>query len=78
MQQLIGSTDLTLCNYLLTLQSHTEIAEVIQAQLGSDKSDARLSEFTAQFIKRKDAAEAALAKKSGGKSKKKKAGKNAQ
>uniref|UniRef100_A0A7S1SLK9 GYF domain-containing protein n=1 Tax=Tetraselmis chuii TaxID=63592 RepID=A0A7S1SLK9_9CHLO len=50
MQALTGKTDLTLIEFLLTLASGGEVAEYTQMYLGSS---AKVSAFTAEFIRRK-------------------------
>ncbi|KAL4426106.1 hypothetical protein ABPG77_002692 [Micractinium sp. CCAP 211/92] len=60
MRELTGSADVTLCEFLLTVESNSELAEYCTLYLGSSPAVAR---FAAEFMKRK-LAEAAAASKS--------------
>jgi cell wall-associated NlpC family hydrolase len=67
MRGLTGSADITLCEFLLTVESNSEVAEYCTLYLGNNPAVAR---FASEFMKRK-LAEAAAAKS--GKSRKAKA-----
>jgi len=61
MEKLIGSRDVTLCEFLMTVESNSEVAEYVATYLGGTPASAT---FSAEFLKRKLAEQAAA---SGGK-----------
>lgn len=77
MQELLGHSDLTLCQYLMTQQSNSEIAMIIAQNMKRDASDAKVAEFTKEFINRKAEAENAAVKKGNARRQRKKQAKQA-
>ncbi len=61
MQELTGSTDVTLCEFLMTVESNSEVAEYVSTYLGATPTAAK---FTAEFLKLKLAEQASSGKKS--------------
>jgi hypothetical protein len=61
MQDLTGSTDVTLCEFLMTVESNSEVAEYVSTYLGATPTAAK---FTAEFLKLKLAEQASTGKKS--------------
>lgn len=71
MQQLMGSRDVTLCEFLMTLESNFEVAEYVATYMGETPAAAT---FSSEFLKRKLAEQASS---SGKKSRKARAKANA-
>lgn len=61
MQELTGSRDVTLCEFLMTVESNSEVAEYVSTYLGATATAAK---FSAEFLKRKLAEQAVSGKKS--------------
>lgn len=61
MQELTNSSDVTLCEFLMTVESNSEVAEYVSTYLGATPTAAK---FTAEFLKRKLAEQASTGKKS--------------
>lgn len=70
MQSLTGSNEVTLCEFLMGVESNSEIADYIRMYLGTT---AAVATFSAEFIKRKLAVMAAREITAGGKKKSRKA-----
>lgn len=73
MEKLAGNRDLTLCEFLMSVESNSEVAEYVATYLGENPSAAT---FTAEFLKRK-LAEKAASSTTGKKSRKARAKANA-
>jgi hypothetical protein len=61
MQELTNSSDVTLCEFLMTVESNSEVAEYVSTYLGATPTAAK---FTAEFLKLKLAEQASTGKKS--------------